>query len=118
VAVTAYEKRMPAAAPGRAAALFAATPIGWVTFTSPSVVRNFAALFAGAWEERRAELLAASIGPVTSAELRRLGVEPRAEAKRPEPPALVAAVVGGAGVAGVAGVRGVGGIGPGAGAGP
>jgi uroporphyrinogen-III synthase len=94
VAVTAYEKGLPAAAAGRAAELFAATPIGWVTFTSPSVVRNFAALFGDAWETRRGELLAASLGPVTSAELRRLGVEPRAEAERPEPAALVAAVVG------------------------
>ncbi len=104
VAVIAYEKRLPAAAPGRADELFAGRAIGWVTFTSPSVGRHFAALFGDAWETRRGELLAASLGPVTSAELRRLGVEPRAEAERPEPSALVAAVVGAGGIGGVGGV--------------
>jgi uroporphyrinogen-III synthase len=92
VAVAAYDKRLPGAAPGRAAELFATPPIGWVTFTSPRIVRHFAELFGADWERRRGELRAASIGPVTSAELRRLGVEPAAEARRPSDEELVAAV--------------------------
>jgi uroporphyrinogen-III synthase len=92
VAVAAYDKRLPAAARSRAEELFAGQPIGWVTFTSPSIVRNFASLFGDAWPPRRGELRAASIGPVTSAELRRQGVEPAAEAARPADAELAAAV--------------------------
>jgi uroporphyrinogen-III synthase len=92
VAVAAYDKRLPAAARVRAAELFAGQPLGWVTFTSPSIVRNFAGLFGDDWTPRRGELRAASIGPVTSAELRRQGVEPTAEAARPADAELAAAV--------------------------
>src|SRR3954469_11862576 len=93
----AYDKRLPPDAPRRAAELFAAEPLGWVTFTSPRIVRHFAGLFGAGlfendWERRRSELLAVSIGPVTSAELRRLGVEPAAEAERPGDEEMVAAV--------------------------
>lgn len=93
VAVIAYDKGLPADAPRRARELFGPEPIGWVTFTSPRIVRHFAELFAGDWERRRSELLAASIGPVTSAELRRQGVEPAAEAAEPGAQSLVAAVI-------------------------
>ena len=43
-------------------------------------------------ERRRDELRAVSIGPVTSAELRREGVDPAAEATRPGNEDMVAAV--------------------------
>jgi uroporphyrinogen-III synthase len=91
-AVVAYDKRLPPDSLRRAAELFATPPIGWVTFTSPRIVRHFAELFGEDWERRRGELRAASIGPVTSAELRRLGVEPAAEARQPSDEELVAAV--------------------------
>ena len=92
VAVVAYDKRLPPEAPRRAAELFATSPLGWVTFTSPRIVRHFAELFGADWLQRRGELRAASIGPVTSAELRRLGVEPAAEARQPSDEEMVAAV--------------------------
>lgn len=92
VAVAAYAKRLPAEARHRAAELFTGQPIGWVTFTSPSIVRHFTGLFGDDWTPRRDELRAASIGPVTSAELRRQGVEPAAEATRPGDAELAAAV--------------------------
>jgi uroporphyrinogen-III synthase len=88
-----YDKRLPEEAPARAAELFSAAPIGWVTFTSPRIVRHFTELFGDGWNLRRTELRAASIGPVTSAELRHWGVEPAAEARRPEDEEMVAAVV-------------------------
>lgn len=95
--VIAYEKRLAAGAGERAAALFpAGTPLGWVTFTSPRLARTFVDLIdrrAGGWKVRLPTLLAASIGPTTSRELRRLGVAPAAEAKAPGDEALVAAVV-------------------------
>lgn len=92
VAVVAYDKRLPADAPRRAAELFA-EEIGWVTFTSPRIVRCFAELFGADWERRRSGLRAASIGAVTTAELRRQGVEPAAEAATPGDPGLVDAVI-------------------------
>jgi uroporphyrinogen-III synthase len=106
VAVVAYDKRLPAGAAARAARIFAQDPLGWVTFTSPSTVRHFAALFGEQWPRRRGGLRAASIGPVTSAELARQGVAPAAvaEATAAGSPALVAAVV-----AAVSAARGAGG---------
>jgi uroporphyrinogen-III synthase len=92
VAVTAYDKALPADAARRAAELFSTAPLGWVTFTSPRIVRHFVELFGGDWERRRPELRAASIGPVTTAELRRRGVEPAAEAARPGDDGMVEAV--------------------------
>jgi uroporphyrinogen-III synthase len=92
VAVVAYDKRLPPEAPARAAELFSATPIGWVTFTSPRIVRHFVFLFGKDWEKRRPELQAVSIGKVTSAEIARHGVEPAAVAARPGDEEMVAAV--------------------------
>jgi uroporphyrinogen-III synthase len=93
VAVVAYDKRLPESSSARAAELFAHSPIGWVTFTSPRIVRHFVDLFGEAWPRRRPELLAASIGPVTSAALRRLGVEPAAEAAQPGDEGMVQAIL-------------------------
>lgn len=91
VAVEAYSKRLPAAAAERARELFADREIGWVTFTSPRIVRHFAELFGPVWDARRREVRALSIGPVTTRELRRRGVETIREAARPSPEAMVAA---------------------------
>jgi uroporphyrinogen-III synthase len=93
VAVVAYDKRLPQEAPARAAELFSTHPLGWVTFTSPRIVRHFAELIGADWERRKGELRAASIGPVTSAELRSQGIEPAAEAERPGDEEMAAAVV-------------------------
>ncbi len=93
VAVVAYDKGMPPEAHEQAARLFAEAPIGWVTFTSPRIVRHFVELFGEGWERRRPELRAASIGPVTTAELRRQGVERIAEAPTPGEEGLVEAVL-------------------------
>jgi uroporphyrinogen-III synthase len=91
-AVVAYDKRLPPEAFRQAAELFSTAPLSWVTFTSPRIARHFAELFGADWERRRGELRAASIGPVTTAELRRLGVEPAAEAERPGDEEMVEAV--------------------------
>jgi uroporphyrinogen III methyltransferase/synthase len=93
-AVVIYRKILPPDAGVRAGALFGADALGWVTFTSPRIVRHFAGLFGEAWGARRAGLRAASIGPVTSGELRRFGVEPAAEGKEPTPRSLVEAMAG------------------------
>ena len=94
VRVVAYDKRLPEGAEAAAEKLFAAGPVGWVTFTSPRIARHFAGLLADRWAQRRKEVRAASIGPVTSGELRRLGVEEIAQAARPTDGGLLAAIVG------------------------
>lgn len=92
--VIAYAKRPHRAASARASELFGdSDPLGWVTFTSPSIARAFAGLFGDSWSARRPTLQAASIGPVTSEALRALGVEPAAEAEAAGDAELVAAVV-------------------------
>lgn len=99
--VTAYDKRLPPEAREQARALFGETPdppperkLGWVTFTSPRIVRHFVHLTAdlGGWESRREELRAASIGPVTTRELERFGVGSIAEAKTPSDQEMAEAV--------------------------
>ncbi len=92
-AVIAYRKTAPPDARERAAAIFGDGPLGWVTFTSPSIARCFAGLFEPRWSERRRTLRAASIGPVTSEALRTLGVPPAAEASKASDEAMVAAIV-------------------------
>lgn len=91
--VDAYAKRTPPDARERAVEIFGTSRLGWVTFTSPSIARAFAGLWGEEWPVRRRGLFAASIGPVTSAALRELGVEPAAEAAAPGDDGLVAAVV-------------------------
>ena len=68
----------------RVRSVFATTPWGWVTFTSPSTVRNLVeALGESLWNEGKPTLDVASIGPTTSAELRKFGAEPAVEAGSP-----------------------------------
>ncbi len=93
--LTAYRKALPAAARATAQDIFDASPLGWVTFTSPRLVRHFAQLDIGSpalWRQRWAELRALSVGPVTSGALRELGIEPAAEAHRPTPEGMVEAM--------------------------
>lgn len=100
-AVTAYDKRLPPEALGQARGLFGETPdpppekrIGWVTFTSPRIVRHFVHLTEnlGGWEARRDELHAVSIGPVTTRELERFGIGCIAQAESPGDEEMVRAV--------------------------
>jgi uroporphyrinogen-III synthase len=91
--VIAYAKRLPTATPARARELFGdRDPLGWVTFTSPSIAHAFAGLFGETWSARHPTLRSASIGPVTSEALRQLGVEPAAEAEEAGDAELVRAV--------------------------
>ena len=62
---------------------------GWITVTSGAIAESAARLFGGRIREWRI----ASLSPVTSAALRRFGLEPAAEAAEPSAAALVAAIV-------------------------
>lgn len=96
-AIVAYRKGLPPAAEVEADHLFAGDDLGWVTFTSPRIVRHFVRLDIGTPEDWRRRLLAElrplTVGPVTSAELRRHGLRPAAEARRPTPEGMVEAMI-------------------------
>jgi uroporphyrinogen-III synthase len=68
-----------------------------ITFTSSSTVRNFTALLQGRGQQRNLKqldgVLFASIGPITSATLRQLGLRADIEAEQYTIPGLVAAIV-------------------------
>jgi len=65
-----------------------------VTFTSSSTARNFVALLKGSRiDARSVGVLTASIGPITSATLRELGIPVVMEARQFTIPGLVAAIV-------------------------
>jgi uroporphyrinogen III methyltransferase/synthase len=76
--VEAYRTVIPEEAAASAAAIFAERRPDWITFTSSSTVRHFVQI-AGAEALRGVKV--ASIGPVTSATARSLGVEVTAEAE-------------------------------------
>lgn len=91
----AYETVPPEAAATQARALFSGdAPPHWVTFTSSSTARNLAKMVG---VEALRTVRAASIGPVTSATLRELGIEPAAEAREYTGDGLIAAIVDAAG---------------------
>jgi uroporphyrinogen-III synthase len=79
------------AAPGlvESASRLTENPPDWITFTSSSTVDNF---FAAVAPEKLARARMASIGPVTSATLRKYGIEPAAEAVQYTTAGLVAAI--------------------------
>lgn len=95
-AVVAYAKILPPEALEQARTLFATTPVGWVTFTSPRIVRHFfhalETVLGTSWPTRREELRAAAIGSTTAAALRRRNIQP-AIAREPTPGALAAAIL-------------------------
>jgi uroporphyrinogen III methyltransferase/synthase len=87
--VPAYETVEPEGAGAAVREILGAEP-DWVTFTSSSTVKNLARM-AGVEALRRVR--AASIGPVTTATLRELGLEPAAEAREFTEDGLIAAIV-------------------------
>lgn len=91
--VVAYDKGLPPGAAERADDLFRGMPVGWVTFTSARIVRHFVEILGKGWARRKKDLFAASIGPVTSAALREVGVEPAVEAERPDDRLLAEAII-------------------------
>ena len=88
--VEAYRSVVPPGAEARAREIFAAThPPHWVTFTSSSTVHNLVAV-AGLDALSRTRI--ASIGPVTSATIRRHGLSVAVEAETYTIDGLVSAI--------------------------
>jgi len=86
--VAAYSSE-PIASLDEATAAATAEGGGWITVTSGAIVESAARLFGGRLRAWRI----ASLSPVTSAALRRFGLEPAVEAAEPNAAGLVAAIV-------------------------
>jgi uroporphyrinogen III methyltransferase / synthase len=72
--------------------------VTWMTFTSSSTAKNMAELLGPNYRQRLKGVKVASIGPVTSATLRELGLEPEVEGTAASVEGLVAAIGGVRGV--------------------
>ncbi|MDP9170165.1 MAG: uroporphyrinogen-III synthase, partial [Acidobacteriota bacterium] len=89
--VEAYRTGAPAELAERARQVLAGGP-DWITFTSSSTAEN---LIAAAGAEALGNIRTASIGPITSASLRRHGLAVTIEAATFSVPGLVEAIIGG-----------------------
>ncbi len=89
--VEAYRTAIPDDAPGRAREIFSTgQKPDWITFTSSSTVTNF---LQAAGADALTGVRVASIGPVTTATLRRNGLEPAVEAAEFTTAGLIEAIV-------------------------
>ena len=80
--VAIYETEPAASLPEPLLDALAAGELTWVTFTSSSTARNFADLLGPNYRDRIRGVKLASIGPITTATLRELGLEPTVQADR------------------------------------
>jgi uroporphyrinogen-III synthase len=85
--VEAYRTVAPVGLAGKVAAVMARQP-DWITFTSSSTVTNFFGAGVGISEDVKV----ASIGPITSATLRKFGVGPTVEAAEYTVDGIIAAI--------------------------
>ncbi len=106
VDVPIYETRPIATAPPELLDALAAGRVDWITFTSSSTVKNFMAIL-GNDPAKIANVKLASIGPVTTATMRLLGLAPTVEAGTSDLDGLVAALVPSPGNPGEGQVEGV-----------
>jgi uroporphyrinogen III methyltransferase / synthase len=78
--VAIYETRQAASLPQPLLDALDAGEVTWVTFTSSSTARNFAALLGPDYLDRLRDVQIASIGPITTSTLRELQLEPTVQA--------------------------------------
>ena len=79
--VPVYETRPASSLPPELLDALQAREVTWVTFTSSSTARNFAALLGESYSEKLRGVKIASIGPITTATLKELGLEPDVQAE-------------------------------------
>lgn len=77
-----YETRPATALPQHLLDALAAGEITWATFTSSSTARNFATLLGPDYASKLSGVKIASIGPITTATLRELKLEPTVQADK------------------------------------
>ena len=95
--VAIYETKQATALPPWVADAIAEKRVTWVTFTSSSTATNFAALLGPDYKSKLANIKLASIGPITTATLKELGLEPTAQADTFNIAGLIDALVAAAG---------------------
>ncbi|MDB5320328.1 MAG: cobA [Phycisphaerales bacterium] len=71
--------------------------VHWITFTSSSTARNFAALLGPDYRDKLRNIRLASIGPITTQTLKELGLEPTVQADQFNIDGLVSAIRAGNG---------------------
>ena len=91
--IAVYETKAAAALPPEVIEAIDAGRVDWVTFTSSSTAKNFAALLGDAYKEKLANVRTASIGPVTSDTIRALGLPVTVQATAADVSALAAALL-------------------------
>jgi uroporphyrinogen III methyltransferase/synthase len=90
--VAVYETHPAGSLPPHLIDALDAKQVTWVTFTSSSTARNFVTLLGDDYKAKLAHVKLASIGPITTATLRELGLTPTVEAKQFNIAGLVAAI--------------------------
>ncbi|MBV8781979.1 MAG: uroporphyrinogen-III C-methyltransferase [Phycisphaerae bacterium] len=90
--VAVYDTRLPDSLPQPLLDAMDANQIDWITFTSSSTARNFVQLIGPERRRQLDRISIASIGPITSATLRELGLDVTVEAKRYDIAGLVEAL--------------------------
>lgn len=78
--VAVYESRAAKSLPPHLVEALANGQVNWVTFTSSSTARNFTALLGGDYKLKLAGVKLASIGPITTATMKELGLVPTVQA--------------------------------------
>lgn len=96
--VAVYETKPVASLPPPLLDALAAGELTWITFTSSSTVKNFVDLLGLDYRQKLAGVKFASIGPITTATLRELGLEPTVQADNSDLDDLVSALAGAASV--------------------
>jgi uroporphyrinogen III methyltransferase/synthase len=91
--VPVYETRRASELPPALLDAIDARELNWVTFTSSSTAKNFAELLGAGYAKHLQGVNLASIGPITTATLRALGLEPTIQADTFNIDGLVAAIV-------------------------
>jgi uroporphyrinogen III methyltransferase/synthase len=88
-----YETRPPASLPPELLEALEVGEVTWVTFTSSSTAKNFVALLGDGYREKLRGVNIASIGPITTATLKELGLEPAVQAEAFNIEGLVEAIL-------------------------
>ena len=91
--VAVYETHPAKALPPHLVEALDAKQVTWVTFTSSSTAKNFVALLGDDYRSKLAGVKLASIGPITTATLRELGLEPTAQADKFNIDGLIASLI-------------------------
>jgi uroporphyrinogen III methyltransferase / synthase len=91
--IAVYETRRPEGLPPELVEALAAKRVRWITFTSSSTAKNFVELLGSDRDALLAGVQIVSIGPITSATLKEIGIEPTVQAEQFDVSGLVDAML-------------------------